>query len=303
MNRVQIGLFCCFALVMAMCFGCQNNEQQNAVRSDVSIVPAQKNKIAAPEKKEVVFGQIHQIESESLGETRTLNILLPPGYKDQAEATFPVIYLLDGAENEDYFHVAGLVQFLTMYQLMPASILVGIANIDRYRDFTFPSDVAEDIKRLPTSGGSEKFRQFLAAELKPYVENNFRTTGETTLIGQSLGGLLATEVFIKTPDLFSQYLIVSPSLWWNQFSLANQLNKSIENMALKQKKVVVIALGDEGPEMKQGVDLFTDALSDHASAQLEWHFEAFPKETHATILHRAVYAGFERLYEKTHKGF
>jgi len=32
------------------------------------------------------------------------------------------------------------------------------------------------------------------------------------IIGQSLGGLLASEILMKKPELFNKYVIISPSL-------------------------------------------------------------------------------------------
>lgn len=81
-----------------------------------------------------------------MNETRTLNIYIPDSYNKNPKTAYPVIYLLDGSANEDFIHVTGLVQFLTMIQKMPESIIVGIANVDRKRDFTFPTTNVQDKK-------------------------------------------------------------------------------------------------------------------------------------------------------------
>ena len=249
----------------------------------------------------VALGEIHTLNSTALGERRQLNIYFPPGYGEKPDAKYPVIYLLDGAVHEDYHHVTGLVQFLVTYNLMPQSIVVGIANVDRYRDFTYPSQVAEDKEALPTSGGSEAFRRFLAEELKPMIDREFPTDGTDTLIGQSLGGLLAAEIFIKTPDLFDHYMIVSPSFWWDGGKLLDAMPAALDKLG-EEKKTVYVALGSEGPEMQAGVDRFLVMLKAGAPKNLTWHFESLPKETHATILHRALYRGFEVIYGETYKG-
>ena len=58
--------------------------------------------------------------------------------------------------------------------------------------------------------------------LQPFIENKYKTTASKTIIGQSLGGLLAAEILLKKPNLFNKYIIISPSLWWNNGSLLNQ---------------------------------------------------------------------------------
>ncbi len=88
---------------------------------------------------EFCIGTIETIYSKELNENRTLNIYLPDGYSNDSSKLYPVIYLLDGSKNEDFLHIAGLTQFLTMIEKMPESIVIGIANVDRKRDFTLPN--------------------------------------------------------------------------------------------------------------------------------------------------------------------
>jgi predicted alpha/beta superfamily hydrolase len=248
----------------------------------------------------IEIGLAHTFDSATLGEARTLNILLPPGYSASTES-FPVIYLLDGAIDEDYHHVSGLVQFMTTYELMPPSILVGIANGDRMRDMTFPTTIADHREQAPTQGGSEAFRAFLHDEVVGYVDANFRANGHSTLIGQSLAGLLATEVFVESPELFDDYIIVSPSLWWSDASLVPRIAESL--IAHPDKRgTVCLAVGTEGKEMEGPVHEFAGALAKHAPEGLKWKHLPLPAENHATVLHRALYRAFEELYGEEYPG-
>lgn len=111
--------------------------------------------------------------------------------------TYPLIYLLDGSANEDFVHVAGVVQFLTMIGAIPASIIAGIANVDRKRDFTFATTVSHDKMYYPATGKAAKFMAFIEKELQPFIQKKYKTNTVTTIIGQSLGGLFATEVLLK----------------------------------------------------------------------------------------------------------
>ena len=109
--------------------------------------------------KPFCIGEAVTFKSVILNEDRTLNIYLPDGYN--AKEKYPVIYLLDGSVNEDFLHIAGLVQFFNMTFKMPNTIVVGIANVDRKRDFTFPTKVEELKKAYPTTGGSARFIDFI----------------------------------------------------------------------------------------------------------------------------------------------
>ncbi|MEN7550500.1 alpha/beta hydrolase-fold protein [Rapidithrix thailandica] len=249
-----------------------------------------------PENKKIFpFGVIEEIDSEELSEKRILNIYLPQGYHPDSVTTYPVVYVLDGSAHEDFPHIAGLVQFLNMYELMPKSIVVGIANVDRYRDFTHPSDDPEDLKALPTGGGSEKFIGFLEKEVQDLVTQHYKTNGHRTLIGQSLGGLLATEIFLKKPQLFDDYIIVSPSLWWDQQSLVDTAASVLKaNTSLKKK--VFLSLGKEHEVMHEVADKLAHAIKNTGNSNITFFYESLLDENHATILHRAVYRAFECLY-------
>lgn len=242
------------------------------------------------------IGEIQTISSAVLNEKRTLNIYLPEGYAT-AGRSFPVIYLLDGSANEDFVHIAGLTQFLTMIDTMPPAIIVGIANIDRKRDFTFPTGNKEDQRDFPTTGKSEAFIRFIEKELQPFVKQHYRVNDSTTLIGQSLGGLLATEILLKQHTLFHNYVIVSPSLWWdNQSLLIRAPHLLVAHPDIDAK--VFIAVGKEGEPMQDAASGLAAVLQDAKKQHLLVYFTFFPKENHLTILHNAVYEALPTLNKK-----
>lgn len=254
--------------------------------------------IKEQEGKNYSIGKIETIQSEVLNENRLLNIYLPQGYS--ADSTYPVIYLLDGSSNEDFLHVAGLLQFCNYPWLkyMPKSILVGISNVDRRRDFTHPSSDEEYKKKYPTTGGSEAFIKFVGSELQPFIDSQYPVNGTNMLIGQSLGGLLATEVLYKKPEMFDHYFIVSPSLWYDYLSLLEQDPAFVASNFRKQISVYV-AVGNEGRVMKTVAKrLYKKANgADYVKAQ----FEYFKDEDHASILHEALYHGFKDFNERIAK--
>lgn len=248
-------------------------------------------------KEALTIGAIKEIQSKALSEKRILNIYLPDGYHPDSAATYPVIYLLDGSAHEDLLHIIGLVQFMNMYELMPGSIVVGIANVDRYRDFTHPTTDPEDLEALPTGGGSEKFIDFIEKELQPFIEKNYRTNGTRTVIGQSMGGLLATEVLLKRPYLFDDYIIVSPSLWWDRQSLMNSADSTLRANPDLHKKVFV-SLGEEHPVMHEVADKLVNAIRNSGNENITLFYEPILDEDHATILHAAVYKAFKVMNDR-----
>lgn len=246
-------------------------------------------------ENELTIGKSITIESAILGEHRDLNIYLPLGYATDSLKTYPVIYLLDGALDEDFIHITGIVQFgsFSWINMIPESIVVGIGNVDRKRDFTYPSKNKADQKDFPTSGKSENFIGFLEKELQPFIDTAFRTSENKTIIGQSLGGLLATEILFKKPDLFDNYIIVSPSLWWDDENLLDD-----EPRDYNSKKSVYIAVGKEGEVMERTAkELFNKLIKQNAE-NTRLFFEFLDDKTHGDALHSAVYNAFESLNPK-----
>src|SRR6476661_2654358 len=254
--------------------------------------------------KPFVLGVTEVIRSAELAEKRLLNIYLPKGYSVRDTVKYPVIYLLDGSADEDFIHIAGLVQFNSFEWIsqIPKSIVVGIATVDRRRDFTFPTTIQKDRERYPTTGHSDRFMSFIEKELQPFIEKKYHTSKDKTIIGQSLGGLFATEVLLKKPGLFNRYIIVSPSLWWDNGSILDQGIQSLPATANKQTDIY-IGVGKEGltpTEQPRVMEVDANSLADKLRAtgrrDIKVYFDYLPAENHATILHQAVANSFRLLY-------
>ena len=252
--------------------------------------------------KPFVLGTVEELSSKELSEKRILNIYLPEGYNQNDSTHYPVIYLLDGSADEDFIHIAGLVQFanFSWVNILPKSIVVGIANVDRKRDFTFPTTVEADKKDFPTTGSSAKFISFIEKELQPFIDRKYKTNPDKMLIGESLGGLLATEILFKKPQLFNRYIIVSPSLWWDKESLLSIQPKALSADTAKRTDVY-IAVGKEGDIMENDAKQLNSILNKNNKNNLLVNFQYFEKENHATIMHLAVYNAFESFTEMKKK--
>lgn len=248
------------------------------------------------------LGVVDSIWSSALGENRILNIYLPDDFDRDSIAwkKYPVIYLLDGSKDEDFVHTAGVVQFMNMIGRLPRVILVGIANVDRKRDFSFPTTIEQDKIDYPTTGKSAPFISFLGNELKPFIEMKYGGTEHSTFIGQSLGGLLATEILFKHPCMFDDYLIVSPSLWWDNQSLF-QYADGIRKNDMCGERGVYLTVGTEGEEMEKPAEKLAALLDSIPDEKLKLTFFPLKKENHATILHHAIYEMIELRYYATTK--
>lgn len=244
--------------------------------------------------KPLVIGETRAITSIVLHESRTVNVYLPASFDKQK--AYPVIYVLDGAIDEDFLHLVGLVQFFNMQFHMPECIVVGIANVDRKRDFTFHTDLKDLQTAYPTTGHSETFIRFIETELQPYIQSVYKTTDTKYIIGQSLGGLLATEILLKKPHLFSHYLIVSPSLWWDNESLLKQA-KALLALQPQLNAYVYISCGEQEDKiMQKEAKEIAELLQKSAKPGLKTTFLPLKNENHATILHQSINEAFKKIF-------
>jgi uncharacterized protein len=238
----------------------------------------------------LVIGDTFTIASKVLGESRRINVYLPPGYAESADARVPVLYMPDGGMAEDFLHVAGLVQVSVGNGTMRPFLLVGIENTERRRDMTGPTANEEDKKIAPRVGGSAAFRRFLREELMPQVKGRYRTTQETAIVGESLAGLFVVETFLLEPDLFDTYLAFDPSLWWNDQKLLQGAGERLRARP-KLEKTLYLASSDE-KGITEVTQRFAEILGKDAPAGLHWHYERMPEEKHSTIYHPAALKAF-----------
>ena len=249
---------------------------------------------AASAPAPLAIGDTFTIQSKILGETRRINVYLPPAYFASPDARLPVLYMPDGGMGEDFLHVAGLVQVSTGNGTMRPFVLVGIENTERRRDLTGPTASAEDRKIAPRVGGSAAFRGFIRSELMPVVKERYRTTAETAVMGESLAGLFVVETFFLEPDLFDTYVAFDPSLWWNNGELVKSAAVRLAASGHDARALYLASSSEE--ELWRLTRELAGALRQHAPAGLRWHYEPMPEETHATIYHPAALRALRWLF-------
>lgn len=179
------------------------------------------------------------IKSQILNENRKLYIQLPEGY-DNEQINYPLLIVLDG---EWLFHLANANQRYYSYdevtdQNMPRMIVVGIENTDRDRDYTPTPDSGKEYS-FPTSGGADKFLEFLESELIPILDSRYRTAPHRCIAGWSFSGLFSTYAGVTKPDLFNMFLCISPAIWWDN----DLIYEKMETVRFEHPKSFVFTLG------------------------------------------------------------
>lgn len=242
----------------------------------------------------LTIGEAFTIDSKVMAETRRINVYLPAAYHARADVKVPVIYMPDGGMAEDFLHIAGLMQVSMANGTMRPFMLVGIENTLRRRDMTGPTEVASDRKIAPVVGGSATFRAFIRDELMPEIARRYRTTDETTIVGESAAGLFVMETLVLAPDMFDAYIAIDPSLWWNDRALAKGFGDFLAANAGIKARLFIAHSGE--PSIADVVKTLPAMLESSAPKGLRWHYLPLPGETHATVYHPAALHAFRALF-------
>jgi hypothetical protein len=237
---------------------------------------------------DIVIGKTIKIKSEILNEERNIFIYLPNNY-NQTTTKYPVLYLLDG--NDHFIHASGTVSFLSGNAgTIPQSIVVGIPNTVRQRDFT-PTKT----ENVPQSGGADNFLKFMKEELFPYIEENYRTEPYRILFGHSLTAMFSIYTLLTNPDLFNGYIAASPYVMYDNNYVVELAKKNLPE-AYDNNKYLYITLGNE-PDYFEPLGELTDLLDSKSPENLGWNYTFMENDEHGSVPLKTIYGGLERIYK------
>ena len=180
------------------------------------------------------------------GQEYVLQISLPTSY-NKTNQKYPVVYLMDS--QWDFPLLTALYGQQYYDGFIPEVIIIGITwggghpNPDslRARDYTPTNE-----KRLPQSGGADKFLSVIKNEVFPLVEKNYRVDkNDKTLVGCSLGGLFTMYTLFTQPDMFSRYVAASPAFTWDNKILYKYEEKYHANKSNPPAKLFMCVGGVE----------------------------------------------------------
>ncbi len=187
----------------------------------------------------IEIGQFKTIHSKILNQDRELLIYLPESAKDpnRKRDQYPVVYLLDGGDKFIPF-VGMLKQYSEMNtQILPEMIVVAIKNIDNNsRMMDFSPTTAGKPKEY---GGGNKFLEFIDKELFPYIEQNYSGSQNRTIIGHSFGGLVVMNALTSQPEMFTNYLFIDGSLYFDDELFLNDPKYSLLGKDHRNKNLYI----------------------------------------------------------------
>ncbi len=256
-----------------------------------------------PESEPLIIGQTYHLPSKILGMDRRITVRLPEGwmgYNDGEARDYPVLYVIDGGPQQDFPHLAGIVQSREINDTFSPLILVGIETINRRHQITPPAtDIEIYTQELGAKpGGSADFRRFIGEELKPWIESKYRTSGRDAVLGESLAGLFIVETLMEAPHLFDDYIAVNPSLWWENMTYGVDAADRLPE-TLKGKRLYMTS-AEEGYRHEAGISALVETLKADAPTGLSWVYYALAgSETHGSAYHGTALNALRTLFPQT----
>lgn len=192
-----------------------------------------------------------KIKSEILNQEREILVYTPVDYDWRTNEYFKVIYVLDCQNREFFDYTSSIISFLTNGS--SAFIIVGISSpyneaLDYSRNNDFlPVLQTESSKRIfgKYSGNADNFMGYIEKEVMPYIRENYRILDQKIIIGHSLGASFILYSFLEKPNLFRNYIAISPNLAYDENYLSERLSK-FDYSKIKYPTFIYLSNADEG---------------------------------------------------------
>jgi predicted alpha/beta superfamily hydrolase len=230
----------------------------------------------------------------AISQTTPYPVPMPAASRGKTES-YAVLYMTDGGRNVN--EIGSTIDFLADRSIPPL-IVVGIANTDRVRDLTpTRADVKESgsVTSYPTSGGADKFLDFIQTELMPEIEKRYPTDPYRIITGHSVGGLFAIHALVARPNLFNACIASSPSLWWDDDYTVHEVQKFLA-IRPEFNKTLFFSLGDEGGDMNEAFEQLQKAVNAHRPKGFLVQSVRYPEETHSETELLTHYAALRLIF-------
>jgi uncharacterized protein len=218
-----------------------------------------------------------KISSRHLGADRGYRVQLPASYAAGDTQRYPLLLVLDA--QQQFATAANTARFLAEQEEIPELIVVGLDSGKRVHDYT-QTDWPQG---WVGGGGAAKFKRFIADELLPALNRAYRIGDERLLLGHSASAQFALHLLATEPALFHGYLLMSPSLDWDQRLPVRELEAAFKARERLPGFLYVAEDASLGGALTDQLAL-RQVLADHAPRGLDWRIVNYPKESHGSVV-------------------
>lgn len=290
MEFKALTIILCLASIWLASPASAQTESEHAVLSD-------------PDGQPIVIGSTHRIQSSVYGNEQLLTVRLPRGYHDNPERHYPIVFSVDGGPEQDFELLSGIAaeaEFSTSFERF---IVVGVQTKDRYTQLT-PEWTRIDRQLLTDAfggrivpGGAHTFRQYLERDVLPWALARYRTDRKV-ITAVSLGGLFVIDTFLEQPDMFDDYIALTPAVWWDGGRIVDEAATKLSRHGASNRRIY-FTMGDEGVGTRSGpwLETLVAAFETSAPEGLQWAFvDRSGSEEHRTMALTGWLDAFRTLY-------
>jgi predicted alpha/beta superfamily hydrolase len=258
------------------------------------------------------------LAASATGRRYPIWVSFPENYAQQSDRTYPLVLVTDARysfplvrsiRNRIGQDGANLQDFI-LVGLLPEEGLSSAAS--RARDFTptMPAVAPNDRYQQTTYGEAQLYRDFIEMDVFPALVSRYRIDmTQRTYIGHSYGGLFGAFVLLTRHDLFDNYLLMSPSLWFDE-RVIDRIEADCAKEHADLEARVWLSIGafetsGSSPRNFEETDMvgdnarFAETLRSRKYPTLEVIEEVIPDEDHLTVYPTAVTRGLLRMLPGT----
>lgn len=262
------------------------------------------------------------INSETNGRQYQISVALPENYYT-SDTSYNVLFAVDA--NMEFGTVVEAARNIAAMRSIENLVIVGIGypvglgwnNVMPQRSLDLTPSIDDEWLQssnennrkynLPLylgTGDAKGFLNFIAQELIPNIEDNYRVKKNGRgLFGHSFGGLFATYSLLQESSPFERYIIGSPSLWWDDGATFLQEKEFASNNKNLKAKVffAVGGLEEVAPEdarfaMVSNLNKLQQILEGRNYEGVQLKSRIIEDEHHMSVISATVSHGIRYIY-------
>lgn len=213
--------------------------------------------------------EIFPVNLSAFKEDRLIRVYVPKNYQSSNDR-YPVLFMHDGQnvfKDEDAIGGVslGLETYLEAHELDVIVVAIDQNSNERFNEYC-PWENGDYSRKLkgpdlkPFGGKGVQYVEFIVNELKPLIDEKYRTRKDyTSMSGISLGGLITTYAVCKYPHIFKHAAILSSGYYANQ----EEFEKLVRNSDLSEVNSFYMDAGTQ--EAGEGTFMSTEFLASNTA--------------------------------------
>jgi len=252
--------------------------------------------------KDVPHGNVrtHYYHSDQTGTWRRLFVYTPPGYDENTEKKYPVLYINHGAgENERAWRDMGkadmiLDNLIAKGKTKPMLIVMSNEYV--------VNDIGAGYNSESTNNFFDLFKDELKNAIIPFIEDNYRAISDKNsraIAGLSMGGGISFRTGMRNTDTFGWVSVFSTSLFRGENGDIFDAEKQAPGILTNPEKyndalnLLYISIGEQDPSY----DYTVRSVEAFREAGVDLEYTSYPGVHEWKVWRKALYDFAPRLFQ------